>query len=266
MKYIKSLICFILCGFLLAGCVPQGVEDFLNDAKDAVVPIKLSGELKEVTFTPADGIPATKLDFEKISFTSGDAKINIIPSNETKVVAVYQADIEKHGFAINMRDGEIWVSVPKQSNFATEKFALNVYANINEIEVSGGVEMDIDAKGISALDIDIEGASKIYLHGANAAKLSVEVKGAATMDIAGTAENLEAEIKGAGKIEAKSLVTKFAEIKISGAGTASISVTKLLTADIDGVGTLDYYGDPQVKNLSSGLANVEQVSKTIYGE
>ncbi len=267
MKYIKSLFCFILCGFLLVGCsLPKSAEELLSSAADIVSIVELTGEVVEETFTPADGKPAEKLDFEKISFTSKNAKITVVPSDETKVVARYPDDIKRHGFAVNIRDGEIWVFVPKHTNFTAEEFSLTVYANLSEIEVKGGIEMDIDAQKTANLDIDIEGASKIYLHGFAASTLSVGVKGAATMDIIGTAENFAAEIKGAGAIEAKSLVCKNAEVKISGAGSAELSVTELLTADIDGVGSLKYYGAPELRNLSSGLSNVEQISKEIYGE
>lgn len=267
MKFLKTVFCFILCAFLLASCnLVEKTEYLVSDVTKAVVPVRLSGELKEETFFPKDGIAITKLDFEKISFSSKDAIINIIPSSENKVVAIYQSDLEKNGFRISIEEGEVSVSTPKQTNFATEKFVLNVYANIEEVEIKGGIEMDIDATGLSNFDIDIEGASKIYLHKAMLKRLSVDVKGAASMDIVGEAESFEAEIKGTGSIEAKSLITKFAEIEISGAGSANISVTNMLTADIDGVGELDYYGDPEVKNLSSGIANVEQVSKKVYGE
>lgn len=263
MKFLKAVFCPILCAFLLAGCSFD--LNGINNAIDSVTPKDITGEMKNITVIPADGIPATKLDFENISFTNTDAKIYIVPSDETRVEAVYPSDMENYGFAVSIRSGEIDISVPKQTNFSAKQFLITVYANIEEIEISGGIAVEMNAEKSSKIDLDVKGGASIYIYSIAAKSMETDIAGAASVNLSGKCDNFILELNGAGAIDAKSLVCKKAEVEISGAGSAEISVTDELLADIDGVGVLGYYGDPIVKNISGGLTDVEQKSKEIYG-
>lgn len=263
-KIFKTGFLFILCAFLLVGCSFD--ISGINNAIDAVKATNLSGALETKTFIPSDGFAAKKLDFENISFTNTkNAKIYIVPSEETRVEATYPSDMEDHGFRVYYKEDEIEISVPKQTNFSVEKFEVTIFANIEEIEISGGIEIEMNAEASRKIDLDIKGGASLYVYNIAADHVEIDVAGAASMDLSGKAEVLELELAGAGSIDAKSLVCKKAEVKISGAGTSELSVKDELLADIDGVGTLTYYGDPVLKNISGGLTDVEQASKEVYG-
>lgn len=263
MKYIKTVFCFILCAFLLVGCSFD--MSGINNVIDSVTPKDLTGEMKNITVTPADGISATKLDFENISFTNTDAKIYIVPSDETKVEISYPSDMENHSFKVEIRGGEIDISVPKQTNFSAKNFEVKVYANIEEIEISGGIAVEMDAWKSKELSLDVKGGTSVYIYNIDVTEMEMDIDGAASINLSGTADYFEIDLAGAGAIDAKSLVCKKAEVKISGAGSAELSVTDELLADVDGVGALGYYGDPVLKNISGGLTDIEQISKNIYG-
>ena len=238
----------------------------VNNVVDAVKPVALSGSLKSDVIVPEDGIPVKKLDFENISFTNTEsAKIYIVPSDETRVEITYPSDMENHGFRAFISEGEIEISAPKQTNFSAEKFEVTVFANIEEIEISGGIEFEMNAEKCRNIDLDIKGGADVYIYNIDTADTDISIAGAASMDLFGKTALFELELAGAGTIDAKSLVAEKAEVEISGAGTAEVSVTEELFADIDGVGTLTYYGDPVLKNISGGLTDIEQASKEIYG-
>ena len=263
-KFLKSLFCALLCGLLLVGCSFD--MSGINNIVDAVKPTELLGEIETKTFLPSDGFVGKKLDFENISFTNTDkAKIYIVPSNETKVEVTFPSDMEDHGFRVYFKEGEIEISVPKQTNFSTEKFEITVYANVEEIEISGGIEFEMNAEKCRNIDLDIKGGADVYIYNIDTADTDISIAGAASMDLSGKTGLFELELAGAGTIDAKSLVAEKAEVEISGAGTAEVSVTEELFADIDGVGTLTYYGDPILKNISGGLTDIEQASKNVYG-
>ena len=263
-RTLKTAFCFILCVFLLAGCSFD--LSGINNVVDAVRPVSLAGSIKTETLVSSDGIPVNKLDFENISFTNTDkAKIYIVPSDETNVEVTYPSDMEDHGFRAFIRDGEIEISAPKQTNFSAEKFEVTVYANIEEVEISGGIELEMNAAASKKVDLDIKGGAKVYVYNIDAKSVGIDIAGAADLNLLGKTEVFEIELAGAGSIDAKSLVSEKAEVKISGAGTAELSVISELLTDIDGVGTLTYYGDPLLKNISGGLTDVEQASKEIYG-
>ncbi len=265
-RYAKALFLFILCAFLLAGCTFD--IGGINNAFDSVLAKDVTGEIKEVTLTPSDNRPVTNLEFENISFTGGDPKIIIVPAvyEETRVEAVYPAAMENYGFRIRIREGEIEISTPKQTNFNAEKFLITVYANISEIDISGGIAIEMDAEKSERLYLEVKGGAAVDIYNIAAKVADIDIAGAASMNLSGTAENVEIELVGACSIDAKSLVCKNAEVKISGVGSTEISVTENLLADIDGVGTLKYYGSPSVENISGGLTDVEQVSKEVYGD
>lgn len=263
-RLLKTAFCLILCAFLLAGCSFD--ISGINNVVDAVKPKEITGEMNYETITPSDGIPVTKLEFENISFTNTEnAKIYIVPSDETKVEASYPGGMHEHNFRISVREGKVEISTPKQTNFKAEKFEIKIFANIEEIEISGGIEVEMDAFKSKRIDLDIKGGAKVYVYNISATDVEIDIAGAADIDLFGTAELFEIELAGAGSIDAKNLVSKKAEVKISGAGAAELSVTEELLADVDGVGTLTYYGDPVLKNISGGLTDVEQASKEVYG-
>ena len=263
-RIIKTGFLFILCAFLLVGCSFD--MSGINNIVDAVKPTELLGEIETKTFLPSDGFVGKKLDFENISFTNTEkAKIYIVPSNETKVEVTFPSDMEDHGFRVYFKEGEIEISVPKQTNFSAEIFEVTVYADIEEVGISGGIELEMDAAASEKVDLDIKGGAKVYVYNVNTDKVEIDVTGAADINLSGKTGLFEMELAGAGAIDAKSLVSEKAEVKISGAGTAELSVTEELLADVDGVGNLTYYGDPVLKNISGGLTDVEQASKEIYG-
>ncbi|MBR3952545.1 MAG: DUF2807 domain-containing protein [Oscillospiraceae bacterium] len=272
-RYLKTVFCFILCAFLLAGCSfdISGKDitfdkDGIGNAIDAVKPKDVTGEMNFESITPSDGIPVRKLEFENISFTGAEeAKIFIIPSDETKVEASYPIRMHEHNFRISVREGEIEISVPKQTNFKADKFEIKIYANIEEIDISGGIALEMDAKNSKRIHLEAKGGADIYIYNIAAESFETNVAGAASMNLSGETENFEVELAGAGVLDAKSLICRNADIEISGAGTAEVSVTDKLFADMDGVGSLRYYGDPLVENISAGLTDVEQVSKEVYG-
>ena len=263
-KILKSLFLALLCVFLLVGCFFD--ISGINSAVDAVKPTKLSGELETKSFLPSNNFDAKKLEFKNISFTNTEkAKIYILPSDETKVEVTCPSDMKDHGLKVYYKEGEIEISVPKQTNFSGEKFAVTINANLEEIEISGGIEVEMDAAASGKIDIDIKGGAALYVYNIAAEYMEIDVSGAADINLSGKTGLFEMELAGAGLIDAKSLVCKKAEIKMSGAGSAEVSVTEELFADVDGVGTLTYYGDPVLKNISGGLTDIEQASKEVYG-
>lgn len=262
-RFAKSLFCLCLCAFLLAGCSFD--MSGINEVVDVVKTVDVTGEMNYEDIFPSDKIPVIKLEFKNISFIGENAKIRIIPSDETKVEAAYPIGMHEHNFRISVREGEIEISVPEQTNFKAENFEITVYANIEEIDITGGIALEMDASASQKIDVGVKGAAEIYIYSISAESVETEIYGAADISLSGAAEYFDMELKGAGSIDAKSLICKKAEVRISGAGGASVSVTDELMADIDGVGALDYYGDPVIKNISGGLTDVDQISKEVYG-
>jgi hypothetical protein len=121
------------------------------------------------------------------------------------------------------------------------------------------------AKGIT---INLSSASLAYVPltgaiGLTASKLSgrelkLESNGASFISVDGSVTNLEANLSGASKLDAKSLQTQTATVSLNGASYADVTVTDTLTASISGTGLLTYSGNPKsVEKNVSGVGRIQ---------
>lgn len=75
----------------------------------------------------------------------------------------------------------------------------------------------------------------------------------------GNADNFEAKIVGAGKIEGLGFTAANANITIEGSGTAAFMVTDKLNAKITGSGIVYYKGNAAVTSVITGSGKVEKL-------
>ena len=86
----------------------------------------------------------------------------------------------------------------------------------------------------------------------------LQVAGAGDVDITGTAERLNAVVKGAGDIDLKNLIAKKATLRIAGAGNISAHVTEEVDASIAGAGGITVKGNPPVfKKSVKGIGRIK---------
>lgn len=107
--------------------------------------------------------------------------------------------------------------------------------------------------------IDCSGANTIYAKGINTDQFEVDLSGAGSIDLEGTAKNVNAGISGAGHIDAKNLKAKKTYITVSGAASAKVYASEYLDASVSGVGSIDYYGNPEkTKTDISGVGSINR--------
>jgi hypothetical protein len=87
--------------------------------------------------------------------------------------------------------------------------------------------------------------------------LKIESTGASDISIDGSITNLEAELTGASKLNAKSLQTQTATLSLIGASDAQVTVTDVLKVSVEGAGSVTYYGNPKtVKKNVAGAGSI----------
>jgi hypothetical protein len=84
--------------------------------------------------------------------------------------------------------------------------------------------------------------------------LKIESIGASNIRVDGSVTNLEANLTGASRLNAKSLHTQTATLSLLGASDADVNVTDALKVSVTGAGSLIYSGNPK------------SVEQTIAGE
>jgi len=120
--------------------------------------------------------------------------------------------------------------------------------------VSGKMDVKIPARGIR--EIRSGGAVDIVGRGLSAPTVKVELEGAGSASLDGSASRLEASISGASNLKARNLRVKTASVEISGAGDATVNASDTLDVSIMGAGNVEYAGNPRVTRSIMGVGSI----------
>ena len=103
----------------------------------------------------------------------------------------------------------------------------------------------------------VSGAVKGTVADVDADRFTLEVSGAASLELSGNVESAELTLSGAGKVRAESLRAGAVRARLSGASTISVHASRSLDVDISGAGKVSYSGDPKdVKQKISGVGKL----------
>ena len=108
--------------------------------------------------------------------------------------------------------------------------------------------------------IDVSGSSSVRADGIDGGTIDLDVSGSGSIDLSGTASNLEADIYGSGSIDGAALAVDNADISVSGSGSVIVAVDNALRAGISGSGSIEYIGNPSIQSEVSGSGSVSQRS------
>ncbi len=109
------------------------------------------------------------------------------------------------------------------------------------------------------LRLVIKGTGQVDFRELAVDRLDVNISGTCSIEIGGDSIKQNVVINGVGIYEASDLECKTANIKIRGGGRAAVRVSDDLDTEITGVGTVEYSGDPEVRQKSSGIGTVRKV-------
>jgi len=90
-------------------------------------------------------------------------------------------------------------------------------------------------------------------------ELNVNLAGAGSFDMSGTADNVSIDMAGAGRLDAFELKTQSTSINMAGAGMVKISCSETLRVVAGGVGSVEYKGSPTLDITRGGLVSIKQV-------
>jgi hypothetical protein len=106
----------------------------------------------------------------------------------------------------------------------------------------------------------LNGAVRLKTSNLNGKEFYVEANGATRIGLQGTVNALSAEMNGASRLDAQSLITRATEVSISGAGRADVHASEVLKVDISGAAKVRYAGEPKtVDKQISGAGSVKRI-------
>lgn len=259
---------------MLGGCslvmdeLKNGVSAVANDASEILDQYRadLLGEvITEELYSSEAALTGISVNRISLSGKGGnDPVIKIVPSDENKVVLKYQKDLLDEGVSFGIKGGEFFIDSEHALKVTTECFEAVIYADIENIDISGGVQLSAEGICQKSLAVSAAGAVEADFTGLDVEVLNISVAGAGEFRLSGKAERLSVKFDGAGDLNAKELIAKEADVTVNGAGSVELSCKEKLSAAINGAGNLEYYGSPTTSFSGGGLASVVQKSSEIY--
>jgi hypothetical protein len=109
--------------------------------------------------------------------------------------------------------------------------------------------------------LDLSGATRAEVDGVNAQEFSLDLSGASSATIKGTAETFRCALSGASRVHCFELETQTAKATLSGASKAELDVTDSLSANASGASSVKYKGKPDhVERSISGASSIQPVA------
>ena len=131
---------------------------------------------------------------------------------------------------------------------------LIIGSEFNTIHTTGPITYRLTVKDLSALEV--LGSANVEAESIKTDSLAVTISGAGNVRMDGKSDEQEINISGSGIYQAKDLQSKEVKIDVAGAGSAIVNVSEELDAEISGVGSVEYIGDPTVKQDVNGAGQV----------
>lgn len=139
------------------------------------------------------------------------------------------------------------------------------FRNLESLEVAGAVKVVAASIEAQKLAIEASGATSVKVDALRAQSLRFSGSGAVKGEFGGTLDDQTIAIAGAGDYRASGLESQTARIAVSGAGRAVVRVAKSLDAEISGAGSIEYIGDPVVRDRISGAGKITRRSASTGG-
>jgi hypothetical protein len=126
--------------------------------------------------------------------------------------------------------------------------------------VSDGCNDILAAGPLRAEDLEVvaTGSGAVKIKHLVAETLRVRMTGASDVKVSGTVREQAVTIEGSGEYAAERLDSRRARVVVGGAGHARVSASDELAVEISGAGDVMYFGNPRVRQKTTGVGSVER--------
>jgi len=198
-------------------------------------------------------------DFSKIKVSSG---INLYITQGDEIEVMIECDkSEMHKIITEVHNNTLNIYNEKNYMWGINK-APKVYLtfrNIDEINCGGGADVyGQNTINVERLKVTTSGGADAYIE-VIAKDVILSTSGGSDIKIKGTTTNLDASASGGSDIHAAELKAQNVTVKTSGGADAKVWAEKLLTAKASGGSDIDYFGNPERKDINeSGGGDISQ--------
>lgn len=204
-------------------------------------------------------------DFKNVDL-GGALDVEIIQGDEFKVKAVGdKTGVER--LNVFVKNGTLMAEREKQFQICFLCFNNNpkliiTAPSVEYMSFSGATDVYISSLNQDTVKIDLSGASNLEIERLQVATLDINARGSSSIQLAGTGQQMNAQLSGASDMDAFDFKSKNISIDLSGSSDATIYVTHELKAVISGASDLNYKGNPKITNQDiSGASSLEKIEE-----
>ncbi len=191
------------------------------------------------------------------SFVSGVtlAGSGVSASDERKVDSF--DEIESLGsIDLSIRIGEQAAVVVRGDDNLLEHIVTEVSGNRLTVSMENGsysteTPLVVDITLPALTELELIGSGDAEIEGLRGGDLTLVVQGSGDVVATGQVDQLEARISGSGDMELRELKAQTVLAKVHGSGDMEVHAEEKLTASVHGSGEIDYWGDPEERDVNS---------------
>lgn len=152
--------------------------------------------------------------------------------------------------------GELRIRVPSTVDEAP-RFVLTL-PTLESLDLSGAARVEAGAWQVNELSIEASGATKLVFANLTGDLLRVESSGASDFTLAGNVREHRLDVSGAADYDASRLQARDVAVDASGASRVKVRASEHLHLVGAGAGSIEYAGNPQIDQDTSGLFRVKR--------
>jgi hypothetical protein len=129
------------------------------------------------------------------------------------------------------------------------------------LEIFGACDLEARQVRTDDFDLKMSGASNVKVLELDANRVDAEMPGAGKIEVTGKCDEQTVTVTGAGQYDASHLETKDTKVALTGVGNAVVWAKENLDVTVTGVGSIEYYGNPRIKQSMAMLGVVRNLGE-----
>lgn len=257
----RKIISVFLCILLWLSCVGCTPWNWIGTQDNEELRMEIQEDETLRTETMQWEEPCRKIVIKGLSFYDS-ALCDITIENGSSIsveTTLPEALYEEYGFTVSLRDGILLLTTAEEREFSSEVFTkIRITAPFDTLEVEGEFVVSVDAAGMENFHLLSQKYAVVAVQNLNTQMTEVAASGGSEIYLSGKTAMFSGRSKEMSEIYARNLISSEADLDVSGMGEITLSVEDLLQVDISGFSDVFYYGNPSVREATSGLGTVTQ--------
>ncbi|MFP4548739.1 MAG: head GIN domain-containing protein [Fidelibacterota bacterium] len=200
-------------------------------------------------------------EFDELEFSNAiEAEIEY--GDKYQIVVSIDENLEKY-VKIEKYGSQLSFGLRSGVSYSNVNFKVHVtMPAVRKLDASGACELKVSGfKSKEDLTIDVSGATELDAF-VNVGNLYLETSGASEIELIGSGKHLEIDGSGASDLDLSDFKVLTATVDMSGASELKINVLESLSVDLSGASEVKYYGNPQMKHIStSGASDIRSMDR-----